>query len=63
MEAALALAHLAAGGQQGIRKTVDLLLRLTQQVQGQPLGGAGSNAWQPLELVNQPGQGAREAAQ
>jgi hypothetical protein len=55
VKAALALAHLAAGGQQGIGKAVDLLLRLAQQVQGQPLGRARTNAWQPLELVDQPG--------
>ena len=63
MEAAPALAHLAAGRQQGIGKGADLLLRLAEQMQGQPLGGARPDAGQPLELVDQPGQGSGEAAQ
>ena len=34
VETTLAFAHLAAGGQQGIGKGLDLFLRLAQQVQG-----------------------------
>ena len=52
VEAGLALAHLAAGGQQGLRKALDLLFRLSQQVQGKPLGCAGTNARQALELID-----------
>ena len=63
MKAAAALAHLAAGRQQGIGKGADLLFGLAQQVQCQTLGGARTDARQPLELVDQPGQRAREAAQ
>jgi photosystem II oxygen-evolving enhancer protein 2 len=63
MEAAPALAHLAAGGQQGIGEAADLLLRLAQQVQGQPLGGARADAGQTLELLDQAGQGTGVAAQ
>jgi photosystem II oxygen-evolving enhancer protein 2 len=63
MEAAAALAHLAAGREQGVGEGADLLLGLAQQVQGQTLGGARPDAGQPLELVDQPGQGAGEAAQ
>jgi hypothetical protein len=63
MEAALALAHLAAGRQQGVGEGLDLLGGLAQQVQGQPLGRAGPDPGQPLKLIDQPGQGAREAAQ
>ena len=63
METALALTHLAAGGQQGIGEGADLFLRLAQQMQGQTLGGARSDARQSLELVDQPGQGSGEAAQ
>jgi hypothetical protein len=55
VEAALALTHLAAGRQQGIGKGMDLFFRLAQQVQGQPLGGARTNAWQPFKLLDQPG--------
>ena len=55
VEAALALTHLAAGRQQGIGEGMDLLFRLAQQVQGQPLGGARTNAWQPFKLLDQPG--------
>jgi hypothetical protein len=58
MEAAPALAHLAAGGQQGVSEAADLLLRLAQQMQGQALGRARADARQPLELLDQPGQGA-----
>jgi hypothetical protein len=32
-------------------------------VKSQPLGGARANAWQALELIDQSGQGAGEAAQ
>ena len=32
-------------------------------MQGQPLGGARTDAGQSFELLNQPGEGAREAAQ
>jgi hypothetical protein len=63
VEAALALAHLAAGGEQSIGKGADLFFRLAQQMQGQALGGAGADARQALELVDQPGQGTGEAAQ
>jgi hypothetical protein len=63
VEAAAALAHLTAGGQQSLGKGADLLLRLAQQMQGKPLGGAGPDAGQPLELIDQPGQGSGEAAQ
>jgi len=34
VEAALALAHLAAGGEQGIGEGADLFFRLAQQMQG-----------------------------
>jgi hypothetical protein len=63
MEAAAALAHLAAGRQQRIGEGADLILGLAQQVQGQPLRRARSDARQPLELVDQTGQGSGEAAQ
>ena len=63
MEATAALAHLAAGRQQGIGEGADLLLRLAQQVEGQPLGSAGPDARQPLKLIDQAGQGPGEAAQ
>jgi len=63
MEAAPALTHLAAGGQQGIGEAADLLLRLAQQVQGQPLGRARADAGQPLELLDQAGQGSGVTAQ
>jgi hypothetical protein len=63
VEAAAALAHLAAGRQQGVGEGADLLLRLAQQVKGKPLGGAGPDARQPLELIDQSGQGPGEAAQ
>jgi photosystem II oxygen-evolving enhancer protein 2 len=63
MKAALALAHLAAGRQQGIGEGLDLLAGLAQQMQRQPLGRARTNARQPLELIDQPGQGAGETAQ
>jgi hypothetical protein len=57
------LAHLAFGGQQGIGKGLDLFARLAQQMQGQSLRRARPDAGQPLELINQSGQGAGEAAQ
>jgi hypothetical protein len=57
------LAHLAAGRQEGIGEGLDLLAGLAQQMQGQPLCGSRTDARQPLELVDQPGQGAGEAAQ
>lgn len=63
MEAAAALAHLAAGRQKRVGEGADLLLRLAQQVQGQALGGARTDARQPLELVDQAGQGSGETAQ
>lgn len=63
MVAALALAHLAFGGQQGIGEGLDLLAGLAQQVQGQALGCARTDARQSLELIDQSGQGAGEAAQ
>jgi hypothetical protein len=63
MEAALALAHLAAGRQQGIGESLNLLGGLAQQVQGESLGRARADARQALELVDQPGQGAGETAQ
>ena len=63
MEAAGALAHLAAGRQQGISEGLDLLGGLAQHVQSQPLGRARADAGQALELINQSGQGAGEAAQ
>jgi photosystem II oxygen-evolving enhancer protein 2 len=63
VEAAAALAHLAAGRQQRVGEGADLLLRLAQQVQGQTLGGARTDAGQPLELVDQAGQGSGETAQ
>lgn len=63
METALALPHLAAGGQQRIGEGPDLLLGLAQQMQGEPLGGAGTDPGQSLELLDQPGQRARETAQ
>ncbi len=63
MIAALALPYLALGRQQGIGKGLDLLAWLAQQMQGQALRRARPNAGQPLELINQSGQGAGEAAQ
>jgi hypothetical protein len=57
------LPHLAAGRQQGIGEAADLFFRLAQQVQGQALGRAGSDARQSFELVDQPGQGSGETAQ
>lgn len=63
MEAAAALAHLAARGQQGIGEGLDLLAGLPQQVQGQALGRARPDAGQALELIDQPRQGSGEAAQ
>jgi hypothetical protein len=59
----LALPHLAAGGQQGIGEGLDLFAGLTQQMQRQALGRAGTDARQPLELIDQPGQGPGETAQ
>lgn len=63
MEAAAALPHLAAGGEQGIGEGLDLFGGLAQQMQGQPLGRAWSDARQPFELIDQAGQGPGEAAQ
>ena len=63
MEAAPALAHLAAGGKQGLGERLNLLTGLAKQVQGQALGGAGPDAGQALELLDQPCQGSGEAAQ
>jgi hypothetical protein len=63
VKTALALTHLAAGRQQGIGEAAGLFGGLVQQVQRQPLGRAGANARQPLELLNQPGQGSGVAAQ
>ncbi len=63
MEAASALAHLAAGREEGVGEGADLLLRLAQQVERQALGRARPDAWKPLELVDQTGQGPGEAAQ
>jgi len=44
VEAALALAHLAAGCKQGVGEVANLLLRLAQKVQSKPLGRARANA-------------------
>jgi hypothetical protein len=63
VKAALALTHLAASCQHRIGEGADLLFGLAQQMQGQPLGGARSDARQSLELVDQPGQGSGETAQ
>jgi hypothetical protein len=63
VKATPALAHLAAGRQQGIGEAADLFLRLAQQVERQALGCARPDAGQPLELVDQAGQGSGEAAQ
>jgi hypothetical protein len=63
VKADAALTHLAAGRQQGISEAADLFLRLTQQVECQPLGGAGTYTRQPFELVDQPGQGSGVTAQ
>ena len=59
----LALAHLSAGGQQRIRKLMDLLLRLIEQMEGQSLGGSRPDAGQAFKLIDQPGQRSSEAAQ
>lgn len=63
MKATLALAHLAAGGEQSIGEGLDLFTGLTQQMQGQTLGGTRTDAGQTLELIDQPRQGSGEAAQ
>jgi hypothetical protein len=63
VEAACALTHLAAGGDQGIGEGLHLFLGLAQQVQGQALGGARADARQALELIDQSRQGPGEAAQ
>lgn len=63
MEAAAALTHLAAGSDQRIREGLDLVFGLSQQVQGQALGGARADPRQALELIDQPRQGPGEAAQ
>ena len=59
----MALAHLGAGRQQGISELMDLLLRLIQKMQSEPLGRARADARQTLELINQPGQRFGKAAQ
>jgi hypothetical protein len=53
METAAALTHLAAGREQRISEGANLLLRLTQHVEGQPLGRARADAWKALELIDQ----------
>jgi hypothetical protein len=63
VKAAPALTHLAARRQQRLGEGADLLLRLAQQVQGQPLGRAGPDARKALELIDQTSQGSGEAAQ
>ena len=63
MKARLALPDLGTCGQQGIRETADLLFRLSEQMQGQSLRGAGSNPRQSLELVDQTSKGSGESAQ
>jgi hypothetical protein len=63
VKAALALAHLAAGGEQSVSEGLDLFAGLAQQMQGQALGGARADAGQALELIDQPRQGSGEAAQ
>ncbi|AII49086.1 hypothetical protein KR52_08020 [Synechococcus sp. KORDI-52] len=55
VEAGLALAHLGAGRQQSISELMNLLLRLIQQMQGEPLSRARADAGQTLELINQSG--------
>ena len=63
VKAGLALPHLGACGQQGIRETADLLFRLAKQMQGQSLCGAGTNPRESLELIDQPSKGSGESAQ
>jgi hypothetical protein len=63
MEATLAVAHLQPGGQQGVGEGAGLLLGLAEQMEGQSLGGAGTDTGQPLELLDQPGQGTGVTAQ
>ena len=63
MKTGLALPDLGPCGQQGIRETSDLFLRLPEQMQGQSLRGAGSNPRKSLELVDQTSQGSGESAQ
>ena len=63
VETGLALAHLGASRQQSISELMNLLLRLVQQMQSQPLGCARANARQTLELINQSSQRFGEAAQ
>ena len=41
----------------GFRQVVSLLLRQADDVVGQPLGAFGSNPGQPVQLLDQPGQG------
>jgi len=53
VKACLALPDLGACGQQGVRETADLLFRLPEQMQCQPLRGSGSNPRKSLELVDQ----------
>ena len=63
MKTGLALAHLSARRQQSISELMNLLLRLIEQMQGKTLSCAGSDAGQPLELIDESGQRSGEAAQ
>jgi photosystem II oxygen-evolving enhancer protein 2 len=63
MKTATALAHLAAGRQQGVGEGADLLLRLAEQMESESLGCARTDARQPLKLIDQAGKGPGEAAQ
>ena len=63
MKTGLALPNLGPCGQQGIRETADLFLRLPEQMQGQSLCGAGTNPRESFELINQPSKGSGESAQ
>ena len=63
VETGLALAHLGAGRQQSVSELMNLLLRLVQQMQREPLGRARADAGQTLELINQSSQRFGEAAQ
>ena len=58
-----ALAHLGAGRQQSVSELMNLLLRLVQQMQREPLGRARADAGQTLKLINQSSQRFGEAAQ
>ena len=61
--AALALTHLGPSCEQSIRKLVDLLLRLIQQVQSKTLSRSWPNTRESLKLIDQSGQRSSEAAQ